>query len=322
MGLNPEKIREMLTPELSPNEQLVHAAFGVKPLSWLALLVGAATMGAGIVVAQAMNGSFVVGVSDSRILICKLKGFSKDDCVGLPLNQLHDVSVTAGPLFVALRFAYEGQRVKFKFHRAAFSGNREGALGIGEVLQAARTAPDPPSQGAMSNVPTKAAPVAARMPGSPVHRRIGFCFAGLVLLAAVPRMIRDDFEPDLFGTGYLAVFMGLVGFAAALFSRIVAHLEGPMARGLTVGALTYLAGIPIDVFMRVTTYHLYYDVSLTTPVAIVVGTLEALAAVPANLSTLSFVMYAVYCAVGGGAVYWLARDPRRSAASSIPLGSA
>ena len=152
MGLNVEKARKELEQHAG-GEPIAHCAFGIRPVSPLALtavaiLVGVPTVGAGVYPAvQGMRKQFLVGVTASRLLLLRLSSFTfrPMEFQAIPLSALSEARTSAGALFVRLEFRHGASLHALKFHRAAFAGNREGAQAIGQAIASGGLAPAAPA---------------------------------------------------------------------------------------------------------------------------------------------------------------------------------
>jgi hypothetical protein len=146
--------RNKLQGYLDPGEELLHVAYGIRPPGIFGiLLIALFTLGIGAVIAmQTASKHYLVGVTRTRLLLLRVGGFdfAPIECTKIALNQLTQVRANTGPIFVRLEFTNEARAWFIKFHRAVFSGNREGAIAIGQVLEAGRLAPAPWSPQALA----------------------------------------------------------------------------------------------------------------------------------------------------------------------------
>jgi hypothetical protein len=138
MGLNAETVRDAFAEYLQPGEMIKHAGYGVKqPSMILIMLLYLVAVLPGIIAMVLLTKHYLVGITDSRLLVLQVSGMNTKvkEVTEYNLGHMPPVKTSTGPLFTHLTIVDSDKPLKAKFHRAGFKGNRDNMVALTEILQ-------------------------------------------------------------------------------------------------------------------------------------------------------------------------------------------
>jgi hypothetical protein len=302
--LNRENIRERLQQHLRPGEQLLQVGYGVEPLSPLMFIfLTIVTLGVALPLAtHLMRKHCLVGVTGSRLILLRLHALTSapTGCTSHALNLLQHVHVTSGPIFVRIEFEDGSTRRTLKFHRGAFSGNREGALGIGKALEAGGAIPDP--TGTTDSAAANEAATFVQPPKDEASAGRGTSWHMGLAMAALSVFVGLGFAVTLgsrISWTYLVMGAVVAGGAATALSALGIP-RSPVFRGAIAGGLSCL-GERIIGFIAYFVLGGYGDL---------VSAVERTLPIVLNPSAMTFVVTVIYAFVGAAVSSWSERPAR------------
>jgi hypothetical protein len=151
--LNEMTVPAAFQPYLQPGEQLRYFAFGVKqPNIFLIIILP-------ILGTWLLTKNYLIALTDRRFIVLRVpRAFfsvvgdinKAEEVIEYPLGELSGLKVTTstGALFTHIRIDHPQKPFIAKFHRMGMKTNREHAMAITEVLQAASRGQLPPGAGA------------------------------------------------------------------------------------------------------------------------------------------------------------------------------
>ncbi len=133
-------IKENLKKYLQEGEILQHWAFGVKQPSILLMIpLFALAVLPGILVTQMLTKSYIVGLTDKRLIVVEVKGITNAQLKALTEYSHAETkgSYTAGKIFTYITIDNAEKPFTAKFHRMFSKDNRAHAVAIGETISQA-----------------------------------------------------------------------------------------------------------------------------------------------------------------------------------------
>ncbi len=131
-----------MSQHLETGETLQHWAFGVKQPSILIMLpLFALAILPGILVTQRLTKNYLVGLTDKRLIVLKIKGITNAQLLEKHAYALADfkhspAQFKQGPLFSYITIDMPDQPFSAKFHRMMSKDNRRHAEAIGTAISA------------------------------------------------------------------------------------------------------------------------------------------------------------------------------------------
>ena len=140
--LTDEKIAAAFQPYLNKGETLKHWAYGVKqPNIFLIILLIALAILPGIIAVYILTKHYLVGVTDSRLIVLHVKGMGNaevKEVIEYRLAELKTLQVktSTGAVFTHIKIADAAKPFVAKFHRSFSKNNRPHAVAICEAIAA------------------------------------------------------------------------------------------------------------------------------------------------------------------------------------------
>lgn len=143
-ALTEDQIRNAFQPYLNEDEQLLHAAYGVKMPSLLTITLLVATVG-GMLAVMFLTKNFLVGISNRRLIILQVKSPSNGKVLRTWEFEMSELVSNrnkswSGSLFTYLKIDQGEEQFDIKFHRMFSPANRDNAIAIGESVVAPKAA--------------------------------------------------------------------------------------------------------------------------------------------------------------------------------------
>ncbi len=131
-----ESVLAALEPHLRPGETLEFYASGVRhPNPLLVLVLLAMGILPGIDALMLLPKRYVVGLTDTRLLVLHVKGrLDVVEVSDYARDAMPETVARSGPFHTHIRIADEARPFAAHFHRAGMDGNRANAIAIGDAL--------------------------------------------------------------------------------------------------------------------------------------------------------------------------------------------